>query len=92
MIRPAVMLLSAATIVFVTGDASAGNRRKAYFSGPGYYPMQEGRSAWVAGRTRAGAACTIYSCPRTTTPGVPLKSGRKHKTRKYTLNTACFHR
>lgn len=72
MIRPAVMLLSAATIVFVAGDASAGYRRKAYFSGPGYYRMQEGRSAWAAGRSRAGAACTIYSCPRATTPGVPL--------------------
>lgn len=66
-------LLSSALIVAAIGDASA--RARIWGHGTWGYapaPMYQGRSAWAAGRSRAGAACTIYSCPNSYTPGVPL--------------------
>jgi hypothetical protein len=61
----AAALLSFALLIVAIGDASAHHR------GPGLYG-HEGRGAWVAGRSRAGAACSIYSCPPDYVSGVPL--------------------
>ena len=60
-----VALLSSALLFTAIADASAKHR------GPGLYAHQ-GRSAWVAGRSRAGAACSVYSCPPTSVPGGTL--------------------
>lgn len=76
--RPAmtVALLSSALVLTAFGEVDARPRTRTYY-GPGagvYYhpPSFQGRSAWVAGRSRGGAACTIYSCPTTFNPGTPL--------------------
>jgi hypothetical protein len=68
-----IAFLSSALIAAAIGDAGARHRIPAYGAwGYAPPPMYEGRSAWAAGRSPAGAACTIYSCPRSYTPGVPL--------------------
>jgi hypothetical protein len=68
-----IALLSSALIAAAIGDVSARDRSLGYGAwGYAPPPMYQGRSAWVAGRSRAGAACTIYSCPNSYTPGVPL--------------------
>ncbi len=70
-----VALLSSALSATALGPAIARPRAltPAYgYSLPPPPQMFEGRSAWAAGRSRGGAACTIYSCPRSFAPGVPL--------------------
>ncbi len=75
--RPAIIvtLLSSALAVTSLGQAEAKMRMRSYYApalGSYRAPAFQGRSAWVAGRTPAGAACTIYSCPYTFAPGTPL--------------------
>ena len=65
-----IALLTAGAIAATMSSGSARPRGPVFGYSPP--PAFEGRSAWAAGRSRAGAACTIYSCPRVYVPGVPL--------------------
>jgi hypothetical protein len=62
-----IAVLSSALAVTAFGEANAKARTLTI-----YAPALAGAAAVAEGRTLADAACTIYSCPRSFAPGVPL--------------------